>query len=216
MSRDEGEGALAEKASWQIDEGEAASTLCGANYGAIVQSRNLLRSIRGHVAPCAQGKNHCPRRQRRAPPPPRMLLRSAPDDRDGPGGRGNDLCALWGQAGAPRAPQLPTAVRAPLGAPRMSGMHECRAPGRSARRRVRLDCSVGRAQHVCGEWGARCCNVTGQPIPAWSGIGCQQCWSGVQALAAGTLAIVLSCWPGPGGATRPLVRMFRPPGLVRS
>ena len=113
-------------------------------------------------------------------------------------------------------PQLPTAVRAPLGAPRMSGIRARRAPRRSTRRRDRLCCTVGGSQHVWGEWGARCCDVTGQPMPAWSGIGCQQCSSGTQALAAWTLAIVLSCWRGPGGAARPLVRMFRPPGLVRS
>jgi hypothetical protein len=46
--------------------------------------------------------------------------------------------------------------------------------------------------------------------------GCLQCCSGAQALAAVTYASVLPIEWDPGGATRPLVRMFRPPGLVRS
>ena len=100
-------------------------------------------------------------------------------------------------------PQHSQSRTCPPEALRMSGIPARRAPGRSARRSIRQSCSLGCSQHVLEGWVARSCDVTGQPMPAWSGIGCQQCSSGTQALAAWTLAIVLSCWRGPGGARAP-------------
>ena len=113
-------------------------------------------------------------------------------------------------------PQHSQSRTCPPEALRMSGIPARRAPRRSARRSFRQSCSLGCSQHVLGGWVACCCNVTCVPIPAWSRRGCQQCLSGAQALAAWTLANVLPCWSGPGGAARPLVRICRATALVRS